>query len=319
MVGICWECDDNVKDVLPLLFDYDKKIYWKKWEKNYENGRVHEIELKSSAAKAIEELQAQLPKFKMHFYVNNVQSEHFKNVKETIYQDAAIIQIDFAENFSIFTQDEVQAAHFSYEQVTVFTCCIWMENKTQSIAIISNDLSHDKYSVFTFLKTILDFLIKKNVKLKKFHIFSDGCASQFKNKFVLSSLIMLQTIYNAKITWSFFATSHGKGAVDGIGATVKRCVWAQIKSRQITIHNAEDFANCATDKLKNIKIFYKNKDAISSTRVQLSPIWEHSSLPGIQKLQLKHFVEASQNRIISRFTFKSTKYLITEYLNYIHN
>lgn len=211
----------------------------------------------------------------------------------------------------------MQAAHFSYGQVTVFTACICTKTRTLSIAIISNDLTHDKYCVWKFLTTILDYIRSEVATFKKCHIFSDGCAAQFKNKFILSSLIKLELKFNMNITWSFFATSHGKGAVDGIGATVKRIVWTEIKSRRTTINNAEEFANCAAVKLKNIKIFYISKESIVESRSALHTIWENTRLPGIPNLQLQHFLEVSQTRILSRLTYKSIHYKITEYTNYL--
>lgn len=39
----------------------------------------------------------------------------------------------------------------------------------------------------------------------------------------------------------FFATSHGKGAVEGEGAIVKRAVGGQVKQRKAEIDNAADF------------------------------------------------------------------------------
>lgn len=92
--------------------------------------------------------------------------------------DKAVVQIDFADYYAIVSEDEVQAAHFSYDQITVFTVCVWTSTKTQSFAVISDDLSHDKYSVWTFLRTIDNITMKMNEqRLNKFHIFSDGCAA----------------------------------------------------------------------------------------------------------------------------------------------
>ena len=39
----------------------------------------------------------------------------------------------------------------------------------------------------------------------------------------------------------FFASGHGKGAVDGIGENVKHCVWMDVKSRRVTASTAKDF------------------------------------------------------------------------------
>ena len=43
----------------------------------------------------------------------------------------------------------------------------------------------------------------------------------------------------------FFATSHGKGVVDGIGGTVKRAVWRYVRSEQAHITNAKEYAEIA--------------------------------------------------------------------------
>ena len=51
-------------------------------------------------------------------------------------------------------------------------------------------------------------------------VFSDGPASQFKQRYLLCSL----TFFKRDITLSFFATSHGKGEVDRISGTAKRSV-----------------------------------------------------------------------------------------------
>jgi len=46
--------------------------------------------------------------------------------------------------------------------------------------------------------------------------FSDGAASQFKQKFLFIDLTSLKEEYKFDtVMWNFFATRHGKGAVDG--------------------------------------------------------------------------------------------------------
>ena len=53
-------------------------------------------------------------------------------------------------------------------------------------------------------------------------IWTDLPSSQFKNKFFFAYVRMtLPQMFDLKFSWSYSATSHGKGAVDGIGATMK--------------------------------------------------------------------------------------------------
>lgn len=44
------------------------------------------------------------------------------------------------------------------------------------------------------------------------------------------------------LSWHFSATSHGKGAIDGVGGTLKRLVWRRVKARHCEVRNAEEFA-----------------------------------------------------------------------------
>ena len=74
-------------------------------------------------------------------------------------------------------------------------------------------------------------------ELKEVHIFSDGTASQFKNKFIFKLLCVLKEKLQLDLMWHFFATSHGKGAVDGIRGSIKRKALNMVKARRATITN----------------------------------------------------------------------------------
>ena len=52
-------------------------------------------------------------------------------------------------------------------------------------------------------------------------VWSDGPKNQFKNKYVMGSLDKVSRKPKVHLIWNFSATSHGKGHVDGLGATVK--------------------------------------------------------------------------------------------------
>lgn len=59
----------------------------------------------------------------------------------------------------------------------------------------------------------------------------------------------------AEISWNFFASSHGKGSVDGIGGSVKRMVWQKVISRACRVNNAAEFqAAVSESKVKIILI-----------------------------------------------------------------
>ena len=58
--------------------------------------------------------------------------------------------------------------------------------------------------------------------VKKVIYFSDGAGSQYKNKSNFLNLLLHKKDFSVEAEWHFFATSHGKGACDGIGGCVKR-------------------------------------------------------------------------------------------------
>ena len=73
---------------------------------------------------------------------------------------------------------------------------------------------------------------------------SDGPSSQFKNRFMLEYMKILTNKFDLwSLRWNFFATSHGKGAIDGVGGSLKRTVHTYVKARQAVVQNAMDFVN----------------------------------------------------------------------------
>ena len=80
--------------------------------------------------------------------------------------------------------------------------------------IASDDLNHGKETVVSYIDHLLNTL---PAAVKSLSIWSDGPSSQFKNRFVVAAIASLQEKHDINITCNYFATSHGKGPVDGIG------------------------------------------------------------------------------------------------------
>lgn len=203
------------------------------------------------------------------------------------------MQIDFAENYRIIYQNEIQSAHFNYNQVTIFTCVAWILNKPQSYAIISNSLKHSKIDVFIFLTKIVENIQNEYGQFKNIFIFSDGSSSQFKNKFIIHSLSDFKIQFGCDtIEWNYFATSHGKGAVDGVGAVIKRKIWHLTKTKNICLNGALDFCRCAQEHIQGIKSLY-----VEESQIKISPgiaeKWDNlPNLTGIRKL---HWIFCDKN------------------------
>lgn len=68
-------------------------------------------------------------KFVIHSEIKQNQAKIFKKCveKAKIDPSCAVLQVDWAENYKCFTQDETQAAHFGQNQVSIFTAALWMQ------------------------------------------------------------------------------------------------------------------------------------------------------------------------------------------------
>ena len=88
--------------------------------------------------------------------------------------------------------------------------------------IISDCLHHNSAAVHLFQSHLVKYLLKKFGLPKKMIYFSDGAASQYKNRKNFINLCHHEIDYKIKAEWHFSATSHGEGACDGVGGTIKR-------------------------------------------------------------------------------------------------
>lgn len=152
-----------------------------------------------------------------------------------------------------------------------------------SFCIESDELSYDKKSVYCFLKIILDE-IRMLHSFNRIKVFSDGCGSQFKNKFILRSIPQFVKEFGVNcFEWNFFATSHGKGAVGGVGAVVKRKVWQLVRSQNLILKDAQDFHILAKAHISGISLIYVPKNDIASKTQEISQNWLNvKNIPGVK-------------------------------------
>ena len=126
---------------------------------------------------AIKSLEDQMPYILQHVYVKRQQSAFFDAKKANLTQSEALVQVDFAENYTCKHQDEVQSAHWHQQQITLFTVAVWTNNGSEttckSHVIVTDELSHEKKSVAVMMSHIID-QVAKNKAIKKVHVFSYG-------------------------------------------------------------------------------------------------------------------------------------------------
>lgn len=274
MFNKCKKCQYDLNIFLPQGFDLNTSVKWKKWEEV--NGFLQVSTKVCAVENLLEDLKKQLPIFKEHCYIKDVQYKYFDSVKGEKDRTKAIIQVDFAENATLTEQNQIQSAHWKQRQVTIFTCVIWSGDEVKSLAIISDELSHSKYAVWTFLQNIGQFIKRVFPEVHQLIFFSDNAASQFRSKYTVSNLCYLEDDLGFwSIEWVTFAASHGKGAVDGVGAALKNMIWNRVKSENLTINSAKEYYEEVLKSSKNVTVFFVSSDVIKDNEKILNERWEY--------------------------------------------
>ena len=179
--------------------------------------------------------------------------------------------------------------HWSHGQATVFTGFAWIaDGVTESIVIISDDLQHTKLCVYSFVTYILKFLTNKYPAVKNVNILSDGASSQFKQRYLFSNLWIWQQMYSIDICWNFFATSHGKGIVDGFGGTVKCAVWRHVHNGCSHVTSAKTFCDIVAARNPNVHVKFIASTEIFANKEMLDNHW--SDTKPVPKTHQIHFV-----------------------------
>lgn len=184
-------------------------------------------------------LRSSLPKLLVHDFLAKKQSCFLNDRKKSLKNGEVLATGDFSENYSFIVQNSVQDYYWTNHQATLHPwVCYYVDDNGQlqhiSIIMISDHMKHDSTTVYTFQNYLLRILKEKIPFLQKVIYMSDGAGSQYKNKHNFENLCLHEKDFGVPAEWHFFATSHGKGACDGIGGTFKRAAAKASLQRPLT-------------------------------------------------------------------------------------
>lgn len=149
---------------------------------------------------------------------------------------------------------------------------------------------------------LLGYLPDK-VHVTSISIWSDGPASQFKNRFVAAALDTLQEAHKIHIEWNFFSTSHGKGPVDGIGGSAKRFVMQKVRNRQNAVTNASSFVAAAST-MENVCVTEVSSMEITRRNEKLNLKDVFSQATPITAIAKMHFLKVVNDEVVSHILTK---------------
>ena len=170
-----------------------------------------------------------------------------------------MIQVDYSEGYHNKDQDEIQSAYFGHETFSIFTACGYFRPNDSAklekvpLTIVSEANDHSRIASFTCVSKVIECIEERLpllTSLRRVYIWSDGCASQFRSRYVFSLLTHLHP--SKDIEWNYNEAHHGKGPMDGI----KNKVFQEVKSGRIVVTSPEDFARHAGKLVESVTTLY---------------------------------------------------------------
>lgn len=284
--GFCSNCCAGKK--LETSVDHNKeKIKMKQWFK-VENKPTCKDDVYTKA-EIFGMLQNSFNSVSTHINTKRIQSEAFLSDKTDA--KVRVLQLDFAMNYSCEYQNEIQSALWTRGSVCLFTAASIHNDECQTFAICSDTSTKDKNTIACFIKHLYEnelLAVPEMWDDVEEVIWTDGPSSEFKNRYMVYLCQQLSLQFKKPFTWKYFATSHGKGIVDGVGGRIKSIVRTSVMSKKKDapiVQNAKEFADVAKKLMKNTKIHLILDSEISRD----DSVWiKAKKVDGISKAHVVH-------------------------------
>lgn len=213
---------------------------------------------------ALEIWQNSVTILKKHIYSKRVQQSTLQSIKQNLKDDEIMIYVDYSENYKVQHQNEIQSAYFGHSSFSIFTACTFYRDldEIKKIPLTVTTEMSDKSRIGSL--SCVDLVVNHSISkidriINKIVLVSDGCAAQFRSRYIFKLLTKIQP--GRLIEWHYNEAHHGKGPMDGIGGTVKNKVFRKVLSRDLVIDSASQFASVAND-ITNVESLYLGSENV---------------------------------------------------------
>lgn len=244
------------------------------------------VDEQMTKAEFVGHIKTQVAAFEEHSDRIKTQYKEMKCLKENLPENHCIVHMDFAENYSCKSVQEIQSAYWNQTSVTLHPIVIYYkvpgstEMLHKSIVVISDEMGHNSASVLTFMDTLIPEIKQLNSATTCIHYWTDSPTSQYRNKVIFHTVANHNSLFGLEATWNYWEAGHGKGPCDGLGGTVKRMADDAVKSGKVAIQDTSDFyawtqsPHCT---MKSVKFIFVSTErcqekAIEIGKLKLKPI-----------------------------------------------
>ena len=234
----------------------------------------------------LDEVQESFGKVKEHQNVKRNQACEFQ--KDLMDDSVRVLQIDYAMAYQCELQNETMRALWARGSANLFTCAIYHRSETKTMIFCTDYKGKDKFSTGVFLNMIYSDFMSPNDNVDTELIWSDDPSSEFKNQYMCFLIQELSKKHGKPFIWTFSATSHGKGVVDGVGGKIKSSVHKKVMSLGkdgAVVQDSESFAKLASELSKSTRVIHVSKEKVYAYR-ESSPFSKSLPVHGISKMHV---------------------------------
>ena len=202
--------------------------------------------------------QSMVQVLKEHIYTKRKQFQEIRRLTDNLSPDELLIHLDYSENYKSKHQNEIQSAYFGNKSLSLFTACTYYNKdgiiEKLPITVTTEQIDKSRVTSMSCVNKVIKHSISKvQQPIRSVSIVSDGCASQFRSRYVFSLLTHIQQ--QIHIDWHYNEAHHGKGPMDGIGGTVKNLVYHKVLSGDVVINTPKEFADFA-NRIANVDCLF---------------------------------------------------------------
>ena len=201
---------------------------------------------------------------KAHVHTKRRQFTEITRITDNLNEDEILIHLDYSKNYKCQHQNEIESGYFGNKTFSLFTACTYYKQngKIQKLLITATTKEKDNcrgVSMSCVNKIITHSIDKINKTISNIYIVSDGCAAQFRSRFVFNFLISFQQ--DVSLEWHYNEAHHGKGPMDGISGTIKNLVYRKVLSGDVVIDTPKKFAEFANE-ISNVDCLFLSKEQL---------------------------------------------------------
>lgn len=254
-----------------------EEVKFQQWKRvKLQNGKEKQrvVEVKTSKADFVEMMLETFQDFKNHIQRVKQQYAAVSKMKECLPKDQVLIQMDFSENYSCSTLEEIQSAYWNSSMVTLHPAVIYYrgefdELKHTSYVHVSEVLNHNASMVICIINSLINIVKAIIPNVTSVHFWTDSPSSQYRNKTIFDLVSRFRVEYGVKASWHYFESGHGKGPCDGVGGTTKRNADNAVKQGKVLIQDASDFYAWATQNEQGIRYEFVTEEDYNLTKINV--------------------------------------------------